>query len=512
MRLDAALAIVFLWLLVGFTAMAEAHDRAMVIGVGQYPGLLGPDGQAGGVNLAGPPIDAQNVASMLVRDLGYREEDVKILIDAQASRATILDTFQTWLIDGTAPGDRVFFYFSGHGAEVSLKSGGKTHLTTGLVPADARSEVSASAARAGGLILGSQLGRLVRKLDGRDITVVADACHSGSLTKDANKGLVSNRAIRTITPNGPIDLDPGEITDDIIQENKTGVRLLDFNVRGGETLPNLAVWSAATIAQYSWDSPSGGIFTNAFVEGLRGRAADTTGSKRVTASALLAYVRDEAKLFCEKNKECTEFTPDLIAPDSYRAKALVPYPSEEPPLADDGAVPPDGPQLVDLAQGVLSHTNDFQIEAEVVPSDRVKLNSSVKFRIKSAEAGQLLVLDTGPDGKLRMIFPNSYSQAANRKGEIRAGVALTIPDERYPFEFTATDPGPGTLMVVAAEKGTDFEAILAGTPALDALTTPVRNLVAIASQLQQPVLDPNPNVPNRARRWAFTTVPYVVEP
>lgn len=512
MRFDAALAIVFLWLFVGFTAFAEAHDRAMVIGVGQYPGLLGPDGQSGGLNLQGPPLDAQNVAAMLVHDLGYREEDVKVLVDAQASRAAILDTFQTWLIDGTAPGDRVFFYFSGHGAEVSLRSGGKIHLTTGLVPADARSEVSATATTGGGFILGAQLGRLVRKLEGREITIVADACHSGSLTKDANAARATNRAIRTITPNGPIDLDPGEITDDLVQESKTGVRLLDFNIRGGEPMPDLAVWSAATIAQLSWDSPTGGIFTNAFIEGLRGRAVNVTGSSKITASALLAYVRDEAKLFCEKNKECAEFTPDLIAPDSYRAKVLVPYPSEEPPLADDGTVPPDGPQLVDLAQGVLSHTNDFPIAAEVLPSKRVKLNTSVTFGIKSAEAGQLLVLDTGPDGKLRMIFPNPYSKAANRRGEIRAGAPLTIPDESYPFEFTATDAGPGTLIVLVAEEGTDFGAILAGTPAFDALTTPSRNLVALASQLQQPVLDPDPNVPNRARRWAFTTVPYVVEP
>jgi hypothetical protein len=248
------------------------------------------------------------------------------------------------------------------------------------------------------------------------------------------------------------------------------------------------------------------VFTSNFIEGLRAKLADNTGAGRVTASGLLSYVRKTSDDYCKRTQCKDGLTPQLQAADGYLASIIVPYPTSAPPSA-----PPTGPELVDLVEGVLNHQNDFALSAEILPSQRIKHGTAAQFRIKSAEEGQLLVFDTGPDRKLRRIYPNQYSGAAGRKGLIRGGAPLTIPDESYPFEFTATDDGPGTLMVLVAEKGVDLGPVLQG-PAFEPVRDAGRNLVAVAEQLQQPVLNPDPQVPNRARRWAFVTVPYVVEP
>jgi hypothetical protein len=251
------------------------------------------------------------------------------------------------------------------------------------------------------------------------------------------------------------------------------------------------------------------VFTNAFVAGLRGREADIAGTGKITASNLLAYVRMRSDQFCRSAESCTQgFTPELLASDAYRASVLVPFesaPGETP-------VPPSGPALVELAEGVLAHHNDFHVEAAILPSGRISVGDRVQFRIDSAEAGKLLVLDTGPDGKLRRIFPNDFSVAAGQGGLIRGGKPLTIPDEAYPFEFTATDAGPGTLLVLVAEPGTEFGQLLADSPAFEAVEAPDKALVAVAAELQEPLLSPDPNLDNRARRWAFVSIPYQIDP
>lgn len=492
---------------------AAGGDRALLVGVNDYKDPTIND-------LRGTGLDVENVRRLLVEDLAFPQNSIKVLTDADATRAGVFDAIENWLIAGTQPGDRIFLYFSGHGAQVEIPDGnGGVRLTSGLVPHDADSTVAEATAGAGGYILGAQLGEVIRRMTGREVTVVVDACHSGSLTRSAGGGTAPEN-VRTITPFGPIELDPSEITEEMITEAKTGLRLLDFNAKDGTPIEGVAVWSAATIAQYSYDSPNGGVFTSAFVNGLRDRRAAFSGDGRVSASSLLAYVREGTSGYCEADPFCSRFgfTPELLAPDAYRASILVPYtPGDVTPIdeeEDSGPVAdqqPDATELVDLAEGVFSHQNDFGLDAAILPSARVGLGDSVRFSVRSEATGQIIVLDSGPDGALRRIFPNAYSEAAEREGVVLGGHRLTIPDESYPFEFTATDPGPGSLVVLVTEPGVDLQPLFESSD-FEIIDNVERALVAIAAELQEPVLVSDPDTPNRARRWAFVTVPYMVSP
>jgi hypothetical protein len=502
---------------------AEAHDRALVIGINHYP-FIPKDGVQNGSDLAGSVPDAGHFADMLTTTLGYRPEDVKVLTDAEASRDGILGAFRSWLIDGTQPGDRVMFYYSGHGTQEWVPDGqGGRHATSSIVPADAKLTAENQIS---GLIFGTDIGALIKQLGGRDVTIVADSCHSGSISRDPRApAKYANARIRTLTPTVPLNLDPHDVTDEVIRESKTQSRFFDPRDLGADGT-HVAVWSAVTLAQVAMETPEGGVFTNALIAGLKHREAAADADPRISVSALLNYTRQVSAEYCSGISNCPDgLTPELLASDAYRARILVPVDVAQPSVAVDETLPPppdapapqhptpppSGPDLVAFADDILGHSNDFDISAEILPGPYVKLGDKVQFRIHSQEAGELVVLDTGPDGELRRIFPNQYTDAEGRSTAVRARATLTIPDKSYPFDFTATDAGKGTLIVLVAEPGTDLDALLEGA-AFSPVVAADRAFAVTAADLQEPILNADPLVPNRARRWALQLVPYEVAP
>jgi hypothetical protein len=508
MRLPQSVAL--LLLLLPASAPGLAADRALLVGVGKYPGLT-IGGTPGLLDLAGPATDLRNMQALLVDHLGYDPAEITILADADATATAILSAIENWLIGGTGPNDRALLYFSGHGAQVLVPDGkGGQRPTSAIVPADVVLDVSNKVTAESGLILGFELGQLLQRFAGRELTVIADSCYSGSITRGA-VGPEAIRGMRTITPRGPLELQGPEADAALVNASKTSVRLLDIGSRGAAANDRIAVWSASTVAQVTWDTSEGGVFTTNFVSGLGGRRAVEDGGE-VTASQLLYYVRSAAAEYCAGRQACRDgLTPELLASDAYRASVLVPYGAAAAEVAEPVPFEPSGPEIAELAIDLLGHANDFELEADMLPGNVVTLGDEIRIRVVSAETGSLLVLDTGPDGKLKRLFPNDYSDADGREGRVAADRPFTLPDQSYPFTFEATEIGAGSLLILVAESG--FSAAeLRESPAFEAVTWPRRALAAIAAELQEPLLDPSPDRNNRSRRWALVRLDYTVIP
>ena len=111
--------------------------------------------------------------------MGFTE--VKILLDANATLENIKQNFEQWLIKGTGPGDRVLFYFSGHGTQKADNNGDE---------ADGFDEVLAchDLQLSGDTLVNGfdddTFGALIARLQAKEIFIFIDACHSGSATKD----------------------------------------------------------------------------------------------------------------------------------------------------------------------------------------------------------------------------------------------------------------------------------------------------------------------------------------
>ncbi|MBE7197910.1 MAG: caspase family protein [Parafilimonas terrae] len=531
-----SLALAFLCCLAGWVG-AAAKDRALVVGVNHYPGIK-VNGVAGVKDLGGAVFDGHTFRDLLVQQFHVDSGDIHTLFDADASRDRILGEFKTWLIDGTGPGDRVFFYYAGHGVAVKVEdpATGGSRMTSAIVPADASGELAASPFDIQGIIRGTEMRELLNQLPGRTVTVLADSCMSGSISRGIGNPLVvpPGVKVRTLTPAGAIGMTEEALAKDtgLRVRSKLNGRLLEIEpaaVQAGAA-GDLAVWAAATTDQVTFDigSRPGGIFTQSFADGLRDGKAVPDDKGHITAQALLNYVRDQAKQFCtQEGQACSAgLTPQLAAQDPYLVAPLstgavesgTPTPDQTGPVTTDGAGtdtipstggPPPVP-LADRMAAVLSHRNDFALSVDVLPSPRLKLGDAIHFRVTSGEAGRVAVFDITPDGDLTQVFPNTKT---GRGGRIRANAPLTMPDAYWGVSFKATPPtGPGALLVLVTEEGLDLDKATGGALTFKPIGQPSRLMEIVSAELAMPVVSPQPDVPTRAPRWAFAKIPYSVAP
>lgn len=498
MRQHAFLGALILLILCAVSAGAQARDRALVVGVNQYPGVR-MNGRP--VDLHGAVQDARTFADLLVDVFHFERADISLLLDEHATRTAILAGLEDWLIAGSRPGDRVVFYFAGHGATASVTDpDGRRRLTSTLVPSDARGETTRESVA--NMIEGRTIGSYLERLKDRHVTVVADSCQSGSVTRDLGGQFDGGPLVRTITPRTPIGLAPDEYTRSLKSEVKAETRFIKVGPRasGGGSL---AVWSATTLEQLAYERSDrpGGVFTQSFVEGLR--AAKASGSRGLTAGALYNYVREQSELFC-KTKRCPGLTPQLEANGpGYRTALLVPDTAAPAP-------PNTAAQAVADAISVLAHRNDFALKVELLPGTRLRFGDQIQFRITSGEAGSVVILDSNPDGKLYQLYPGSHCRNDLSLRTVRARAPFTMPDASFGCRFTARDVGPGTLMVLVAEQALDLSGVIGAHLEPKPADDPRGLVVEYAETVQAVTVTPDLTVPNGRYRWSFVTLPYTV--
>jgi hypothetical protein len=146
-----------------------------------------------GINDYLPPVnalygcrnDVRNVEQFLRARIGERLA-VTTLLDAEATRANVIDAFRTHLGQATE-GDVALFVFDGHGTEepappelAALEPSGRLQV---LVCVDSGRRVEGRLTRG---IADKELALLIREVAARGphVTVILDCCHSGSGTRD----------------------------------------------------------------------------------------------------------------------------------------------------------------------------------------------------------------------------------------------------------------------------------------------------------------------------------------
>ena len=231
------------------------------------------------------------------------------------------------------------FYYAGHGAQVEDDSGdeGDDKFDEVLVPSDTKGELEGPEAGLSGFITDDEIGKLLAELPGREVMMIVDACHSGTITRGAleirqsgasddpaGQGVDADGSytgVRTLTPNGPVGV--GHLDDIATREaHRTGTRMIEVvgtrrrrqqqrQHRRHRHLPRnssvqLAVWTAAASAQLAVEDKdlggSEGLFTNRFVKGISEGAADLNKNGNITASELLAFLRSESDSYCSKHQ------------------------------------------------------------------------------------------------------------------------------------------------------------------------------------------------------------------
>lgn len=196
------LAAVVLMLTCGLEAQPD-RNRALLVGINDYsasglPVLPGSTPVRNWSDLDGAIHDVQLMRDLLVTLYRFQKRDIVTLTDQQATRGAILRSLEQ-LAAETKKGDVVLFYFSGHGSQVrNSLSDEADSLDESLVPADSRR----GALDVRDKELRPYFNRILDR--GGRLTVILDACHSGS---GARNGLDNGLRQRGIDP------DPRDVRD-----------------------------------------------------------------------------------------------------------------------------------------------------------------------------------------------------------------------------------------------------------------------------------------------------------
>lgn len=172
------------------------NKRALLIGIDDYPHIRTLDGC---VN------DARLMRSVLVETFGFPDSQITLLANEQATRAGILEAFDA-LIAATGANDIVVVHYAGHGSQMTDREGDEpSGFDSTLMPWDTARDPGENRD-----ITDDEIHLKLVALGARTpfTTIVVDACHSGTITRDAfgakSRGVEADRRPVTALPPSPI--------------------------------------------------------------------------------------------------------------------------------------------------------------------------------------------------------------------------------------------------------------------------------------------------------------------
>ena len=224
-----------------FAAQMAGTCYGVFVGVGRYTYTS---------SLTGPTIDATNMQTRCVAKGYWRDENTVAFLDAAATKSVVRAKLAT-LAAKAVSGDTVLYYQSSHGG--SHASGGNYTKDTYICLHDETYEDYEMAED------------LMQFAAGVKVVIVLDTCHSAGMFKamgESSPASAKSFALR-------------------VRELMAERAALRKGVKSGITTDDIGWIAAADYNQYSYDSPRGGAFTVALLDGWKTGAADYDGDKRL---------------------------------------------------------------------------------------------------------------------------------------------------------------------------------------------------------------------------------------
>ncbi|MDA0194152.1 MAG: caspase family protein [Bacteroidetes bacterium] len=119
--------------------------------------------------------DGNDLASILMEDYNFKFSDITFLKNEQATRNNVFNGLRS-MIEKVTPHDNLLIYFSGHGHFDELLNEGY------WIPADAEQ------ATPGDYLSNTSILKIIENINTQHSLLVADACFSGSLFSDSQRG------------------------------------------------------------------------------------------------------------------------------------------------------------------------------------------------------------------------------------------------------------------------------------------------------------------------------------
>ena len=384
-------------------APAMAEDRALLVGVGKYQR---PDNNLPGIDL---DIDRMQDALGI---MGFEPSQVRVLMDNQATAANIIRSLDDWLVDGVGPDDRVVFYYSGHGGFIpDLNEDEPDGVDEVLIAHDAGVTTIDGRRTVVNVVTDDRIGAMLDETASRNVLIVVDACHSGTVTRDiflANRSLTDERVFEKAFVYDGMPLGSGSV--------------ISRSADGGDARDGFVGISAAGDDEMAIGTIRGGVFTIGFTEALKRYA-------QAGIEPSINQLRDDTEAYIRARLDPKRVhTPQITGDPDLAAGALRILPM------DDG----DGPiwqRLELLANG----GRKFPLATS---ASTYRLGDIVEFSVNVPMDGYLNLVTVDSKDQATVLFPNEFDS----DNFVKAG-EFTFPTAENNFEFPASEPAGPTLVV-----------------------------------------------------------------
>ena len=364
----------------------------------------------------------RKLANELAQRFGVPAQNIVELSERQVTREGIKQAM-AGMNQAIMPGDKLYVYFSGHGARFFSKATGR--CTESIVMQDMH------------VLTNTEFAGMLKPLSAKtDKTIVMlDSCHSGGVAQAAGTRDVGSAERRRAKY-----LPEASSPQCSLAVNDRGFS----QTRGADldtTDNNLVILAAARNNEVAWDTSKGGALTYNFEQCLEGGAADSDKSGSISMQELTACV--QARL--DKTQEDPVRQHATLAGNG----ALIPAFGAAAPAASAPADP-----LAALNDIYHQRDDRWEVEAKLrEPS--LKIGSNLAMSIRSQRDGFVYMFYEGTQaGSFYLLFPNRL----DADNAIAANQDLTLP--RQSWSVTALGPrGTDHVMVMVAATPRDFSAL-----------------------------------------------------
>jgi metacaspase-1 len=431
------------------TTYAAVH--ALIVGINDYG--------AQDNNLSSCLEDARSMARLLESSYGVPRQNIRLLMDSQATREGIETAFRETLIRGVRPDDEVFFYFSGHGTllpnltSIASHRAERAMVPFGIPRPPLAWEKVLSFAQLDAWLAESPAGRH---------TVVLDCCHSGALT----------RSLRSDPTHRPkvLDLGFGAAENSILKDIGASPRASSKSL-GRKTV----LWlGACESRQVAYCGRTNSLFTGRLLQALQAKPNASIATLHPEVSKA---VRSTSTGFPQGQQnpqsEGAIDQPLLLT----AARLAAPITGSTQPAPGNGSQtqataaalskPPtlsglETPLVVNQRTGetlLPSSSIDGKFRVEVrMDKDQYVTNDLAVLNIRSSEDAFIRVFVIAADASHTQIFPNLHHQA----NQVKKGEILRLPPStNSAFALRITEP-LGTEIVWVQARRNQFPDLAKG--------------------------------------------------
>jgi hypothetical protein len=397
-------------------AKPQLSNHALIITVSEYqksplPGVL----------------TDRKLGIELAQRLGVPPENIVELSEQQVTRDGLKQAFAD-MNQSIMPGDRLYVYFSGHGARYFSKL--TNQCTESLVMQDMH------------VVTNTEFASMIRPLSAKaDKTIVMlDSCHSGGVAAAAGSRALPNSMRAKFSPEASSP------------QCSLAVNLGSYTLNRGIDLHttdhNMVILAAARNNEVAWDTSKGGAMTYNFQQCLAGGATDADHSGSLSMQELTDCV--QARL--NKTQEESALQHPTLAGNAALVPALTGLP------AASTAQTPATPAALDTLAAmndIFGQRDDRWQVAATLKSPTLKIGSNLSLAVRSQRDGYVYLFYRGtqPDS-FYLLFPNQLDSA----NTIKANQELQLP--RQDWSVTALGPeGTDHLMIMVSDTPRDFSAL-----------------------------------------------------